>query len=146
MNPQEFLDLADEWSTGAREGEWRSAVSRAYYAAFHVARDLFRQGGFTVPQGDQAHAYLWLRLGNAGHPDVQRAGNDLNDLRRWRNRADYELARPFDQGVARDYVLLALGVTRLLETVRTTPTVLERVTDAVRTYERDVLGEVTWQP
>ena len=30
MNPRDFLELADEWLTGVREGEWRSAVSRAY--------------------------------------------------------------------------------------------------------------------
>ena len=40
MNPLEFLDLANDWSVGAREGEWRSSISRAYYAVFHVARDL----------------------------------------------------------------------------------------------------------
>jgi uncharacterized protein (UPF0332 family) len=37
MNPHDFLEVANEWLTGIREAEWRSAVSRAYYAAFHVA-------------------------------------------------------------------------------------------------------------
>jgi len=76
MNANAFLELAGEWCTGIREGEWRSAVSRAYFAAFHVARRILRQGGFVVPQGDRAHAYLWLRLANSGHPDVDQAGND----------------------------------------------------------------------
>ena len=66
MNPREFLDLAGEWAAGTREGEWRSAVSRAYYAAFHVARTLLQDCGFAVPAAEQAHAYLWLRLANAG--------------------------------------------------------------------------------
>ncbi len=70
MNANEFLELAGEWCTGAREGEWRSAASRAYYAAFHVARQILQQSGFNVPQGEQAHGYLWLRLANSGHPDV----------------------------------------------------------------------------
>jgi uncharacterized protein (UPF0332 family) len=91
MNPNEFLDVAAELLQGLAEGGWRSAVSRAYYSAFHVARRLLRQGGFVVPQGEQAHAYLYLRLGNAGQPDVVAAGRDLNFLRTVRNRADYDI-------------------------------------------------------
>src|SRR3954468_7630567 len=104
MNPREFLDLADEWSAGSREGEWRSAVSRAYYAAFHVARSLFLHCGFSVPPGDQAHGYQMVRLANAGHPDVQRVGNNLNDLRRVRNQADYDLSTSFTQRNSINYV------------------------------------------
>jgi uncharacterized protein (UPF0332 family) len=55
---KDFLILAELWITGTSEAEWRSAVSRAYYAAFHVARQLLRTLGFLVPRGDQAHAYL----------------------------------------------------------------------------------------
>jgi hypothetical protein len=79
MNPLDFLEVADELIGGMREADWRSAVSRAYYAAFHVARRLLQRCGFTVPDGDQAHAYLWLRLSNAGHPDVRQAGLDLRN-------------------------------------------------------------------
>ena len=80
MSPHDFLEVAGEWAVANREAEWRSAASRAYYAAFHVARQLLLQWGFVVPSADQAHAYLWLRLANAGHPDVNRAGNDLRYL------------------------------------------------------------------
>ena len=48
MNPHDFLEVANEWITGVREAEWRSAVSRAYYAAFHVARLLLERCGFSV--------------------------------------------------------------------------------------------------
>src|SRR5438105_181282 len=94
MNPEEFLELASEWVDGEREGEWRSAVSRAYYAAFHVASQLLTQAGFAVPDSERAHAYLWRRRANSGHPDVQRAGNDFAFLRSMRNRADYDMNRP----------------------------------------------------
>jgi uncharacterized protein (UPF0332 family) len=70
MNPHDFLEVANELVTGIREADWRSAVGRAYHAAFHVARNLFQLSGFSVPRGEQAHAYLWLRLTNSGHPDV----------------------------------------------------------------------------
>lgn len=68
IRAKEFLTLAETWVEGATEAEWRSAVSRAYYAAFHEARVLLRGLGFRVPRGDQAHAYLWLRLSNCGDP------------------------------------------------------------------------------
>src|SRR5712692_3941849 len=69
----DFLTLAETWIQGTTEAEWRSAVSRAYYAAFHEARQLVRDLGFVVPRADQAHAYLWLRLSNCGDPQVRLA-------------------------------------------------------------------------
>jgi uncharacterized protein (UPF0332 family) len=146
MNPHDFLDVAGEWAAGNREAEWRSATSRAYYAAFHVGRKLLLQSGFVVPQGEQAHAFLWLRLANAGHPDVQRAGNDLNYLRRARNAADYDLDRPFAQLAALDHVQLATDAAQLLEAVLSTATVVTQITDTIKAYEHDVLGQVTWKP
>src|SRR5918912_522186 len=61
MTGREFLPLAARLAAGGTEPEWRSAVSRAYYAAFHVARELFTDLGFTVPRAEQAHRYLTLR-------------------------------------------------------------------------------------
>jgi uncharacterized protein (UPF0332 family) len=146
MDPREFLELADEWSTGGREGEWRSAASRAYYAAFHAARIILGAMGFVVPRGDGAHQYLWRRLANCGHLDVQRAGNQLNDLRRVRNRADYDLGRPFPGRWAVARVLSATEVIDTLEAVRALPHLLTQITGAIRVYERTVLGQVTWHP
>src|SRR6266436_1986042 len=98
MKSRDFLTLAQRLVSESAEVSWRSAVSRAYYAAFHVARELLEDLGFVVPQGDRAHAYLWLRLSNSGDPLVVKTGRRLGDLRRWRNRADYDvrsyLSRP----------------------------------------------------
>ena len=146
MNPHDILDVADALATGATEAEWRSAASRAYYAAFHVARLLMRHCGFGVPHGDQAHGYLWLRLANCGHVDVQLAGDRLNELRRARNWADYDLDVFFDHTVALRRVQVATDVIQLLESVPTVPTVQTAITDAMRVYERDVLHDVTWHP
>jgi uncharacterized protein (UPF0332 family) len=146
MNPREFLDVADDLIAGSREADWRSAVSRAYYAAFHVARDLLLQCGFDVPRGDQAHIYLSRRLANSGHPDVENAGNDLNFLRALRNRADYDLDVPLLHATASGQVLAAETIIQLLETVPSAPAVQIQITDTMKIYERDVLGEVTWQP
>jgi len=62
MNGRDFLPLATRLAEGTTEADWRSAVSRAYYAAFHVARRLFFDLKFTVPRADRAHQYLVFRL------------------------------------------------------------------------------------
>ena len=54
----DLLRLAAKLSLGTTESEWRCAVSRAYYAAFHRGRDLLQSLGFEPPRGELAHAYL----------------------------------------------------------------------------------------
>jgi uncharacterized protein (UPF0332 family) len=145
MNPRDILDVATTLIAGMSEAEWRSAVSRAYYAAFHVARRLLLQCGFAVPRADQAHAYLWLRLANSGHVDVQNAGNRCSYLRGMRNWADYDLDRPFAHHPAFGQVQAAESTIQLLEAVSAEPVVRTLIRDAIKVYERDVLREVTWQ-
>ncbi len=145
MKARDFLNVAYELLEGNHESHWRSAVSRAYYAAFHAARDLLVQCGFTVPQEERAHAYLRMRLMNSGHPDVVQAGKWLDDLRKVRNRADYDLDHDFEHADAVNRVQQAADTLRLLEEAAALPTVCERITEAMRTYERDVLRDVTWR-
>jgi uncharacterized protein (UPF0332 family) len=146
MDPRDFLEVANALVVGITQAEWRSAVSRGYYAAFHVARRLLKNCGFSVPYLDQAHTYLSLRLANSGHVDVVRAGNELNYLRGSRNRADYDLNWPLGQSAAAGNVLTAESIIQLLELVEADALVRTRITDAMKIYERDVLGQVTWHP
>src|SRR4051812_44101916 len=81
MNPRDFLATARRLAASAAEADRRSAVSRAYYAVFHVAAALLRALRFGVPQADRAHGYLWLRLQNAGDPLVRGVGRLLKSLR-----------------------------------------------------------------
>jgi uncharacterized protein (UPF0332 family) len=145
MDPREFLNLAQQLSLATTEAAWRSAVSRAYYAAFHVARQLVEDLGFTVPRADRAHSYLWLRLSNCGEAWLQQAGRELNDLRRHRNEADYDLARSVRSGFARSHEQLATRIIRIFESAALEPT-RTQITDSMKIYERDVLKDVTWHP
>jgi hypothetical protein len=63
MTGRDFLTVAEQLAAGGTEAEWRSAISRAYYAAFHVGRELLEDLRFRVPHADRAHAYLSRRLG-----------------------------------------------------------------------------------
>jgi uncharacterized protein (UPF0332 family) len=143
--PPDFLLLAQQLAQATTEAAWRTAVSRAYYAAFHVARQLLEDLGFRVPQADRAHAYLWLRLCNCGDPQVERAGMKLNDLRRERNTADYYLGMAFRQTPAQRQPGNAASIIQVLESAALEPT-RSAITDAMKIYERDVLKDVTWHP
>jgi uncharacterized protein (UPF0332 family) len=145
MHGRDFLHLAQSLLSGSTEAEWRSAVSRAYYAAFHVARDLLLHCQFAVPRGEQAHGYLWLRLSNASAAAVIAAGRDLKSVRSSRNWADYDLGSPVVQLTAMAQVQIASNVIRILEAARQDP-VKTQITDAMKIYERDVLKTVTWHP
>jgi hypothetical protein len=145
MSGNDFLTLAVRLSAGSTEAEWRTAVSRAYYAAFHVARDLFTGMGFAVPQTDQAHHYLYVRLNNCGHAQLQQAAADLHTLRTLRNRADYELKRPHDPQATGNGLQLARAIIQTLALATVEPT-RTQVRDAIVNYERTVLHQVTWSP
>ena len=69
----------------------RTIVSRAYYAAYHLARAYTVELGF--PETDK-HRFLSDALSASGEPSVKQAGDLLRVLLRARGRADYELAKP----------------------------------------------------
>ena len=88
---------------------------------------------------------MWLRLANAGHPDVQIAGTHLNDLRGERDpRRIMTNHRPMRQATATKLVQTAEEVVRLDVAAVEPPR--SQVINAMIVYERDVLRDVTWQP
>lgn len=145
MDFRHYLALAATLAAGTTEAEWRSAVSRAYYATFHVARELLLSLGFRVPRGERAHGYLWLRLANAGVVHVRGAGNRLNDLRRQRNRCDYDAYPAWIQVMALNEIQTAQDIIQALDAATVDP-IRTQSTDAMKVYERDVLHDVTWHP
>lgn len=141
----DFLPLANRLPAASAEPEWRTAISRAYYAAFHVARQVLEELGFRVPWADRAHAYLTMRLNNCGDAQVQHAASDLHNLRSLRNQADYDLQRPIRQLVAIAQTQISQQIIQTLTLAKQEP-IRTSITDAMRVYERDVLRDVTWQP
>jgi len=90
---REYLDLARELA-GLRghgysqEAAKRSAVSRAYYAAFCWARNYAEKNlGFKPKRDSTDHVRLRNHLRNQGYPEL---ASDLNKLRGWRNACDYD--------------------------------------------------------
>jgi len=145
MNWRDFLLLAARLAAGTTEADWRTAVSRAYYATFHVARRLFADLNFTVPRAYRAHQYLVFRLSNCGESVVEQAGRNLETLRRLRNRADYDEVPALTQPQAVAAVQLAEGIIQVFDAATQEPA-RTRMRDAIVVYERDVLQDVTWRP
>lgn len=144
MDFRDFVLLAEALASGASEAEWRTAISRAYYGAFHVGCDFLREIGFAVPKADRAHAYAILRLSNSGDADLNQAGQRLSELRTLRNRADYEGRRRFESADAEQAVEASHEIIDSLDETRRDP-IRSDIMEAIKTYERDVLKETTWQ-
>jgi uncharacterized protein (UPF0332 family) len=144
IEPEDYLKLAERLVQESTEADWRTAISRAYYAAFHTGRGLLQDLGFRVPRAGQAHAYVWMRLSNCGEPTIAQAGGELNHLQGVRNRADYDFERDFDQADAQLVVRTARVLVQTLATGLVPPT-RAAITTAMRDYERTVLRSVTWQ-
>ena len=144
MTGREFLTLAMFLASRNDEAAWRSSISRGYYAAFHVARQLLDDLGFNVPHADRAHAYLWFRLQNTGVPSVDRAGNLLQDLRSERNTADYDLIPAIDRAAARRELQTAERIILALDAAAVEPIRSQMIT-AIRAYEA-AIGQVTFRP
>lgn len=72
----------------------RSVISRAYYAAFHVALEFLERIKVVVGQSPQAHVTVQHALNNSGDPNLAQVSSWLRTLYQERLAADYDLARP----------------------------------------------------
>jgi uncharacterized protein (UPF0332 family) len=90
MNPEDFIAVAKVLAADATEAHRRSAVSRAYYGAFHVVLYFLHSLGVLFPKAASAHEKVAYCLQNADNA-VLKAGRKLASLREMRNTADYRL-------------------------------------------------------
>jgi hypothetical protein len=86
--------LADDVETPYGEAASRTAVSRAYYYAFHHARDYARQtwGYRSPPRTADDHQQLAAAFEQRGRNDI---ADILNAVRHARNNCDYEPIFPY---------------------------------------------------
>lgn len=117
MEPRQFLYLAERLAEhGAYPVDFRSAISRAYYAAFHFGLILLREMGFSIVQNASAHEEIYQHLNNSGDDELAKAASKMNDLRTRRNHADYELNRA-DVEEKKNARMLVHQAARLIETI-----------------------------
>ncbi len=75
-----------------KEAMLRSTISRIYYAIFILARNFLRDKDkdTSIPTGGNVHTYVINKLVNSPDRRRRKSGTILYNLRRQRNRADYD--------------------------------------------------------
>ena len=93
--PLDFKTLAGILAPGSaplKDAKQRTAVSRAYYAAFLTARERLREVPHFGPvKRHGAHDNVLKALIRSGDPVLTPIGRTLSDLRDMREAADYDL-------------------------------------------------------
>jgi uncharacterized protein (UPF0332 family) len=86
----DFLDLAEELAARPNdEASARTAVSRAYYATFHIGRDFLVRAEIPRDRGRNAHVQVQREL----RKQSARIGQDLELLHFCRKQADYDTSQ-----------------------------------------------------
>ena len=87
VEPSDYLELANEWAQSDNPAVLRTAVDRAYYAAFLTVRDQLAAKGYgEFAASSRAHG----QVGDALSEVRSQHGEMLRILRRARNRLTYE--------------------------------------------------------
>lgn len=110
-----FIDLAAELSARNEEAATRSAVSRAYYGAFCLARDRATLDEYKKPD---VHRAVIDRYEQSPSGRERTVGQFLAELFRQRKKADYESGFQVDSAVARRAVEKARRVANHLDALR----------------------------
>ncbi len=121
MTGRDFIACADRLAQSSAEAELRSAVSRAYYGAFHEARTLLRDSGVGLPRTEQVHVKIGFCLRDCGHAIAAQAAKQLERLREQRKAADYDLddSRFVDSDKSQSEVARARRIADNLDRCRT---------------------------
>lgn len=85
MRAAEFQALAEQLLQGQTPAEIRSAISRAYYAAYHFGAEALGACGITIPRNASGHDQMYRYLHNSADTDAEEAAVSLHNLRARRN-------------------------------------------------------------
>lgn len=143
MDPIQFLRLAEALLRDhAHPAGWRSAVSRAYYAAHHVLREFIESAGVRVLRSAAAHADVWNHLLDTHDVELEEVGSALAELHRDRNVADYQLAKSDMQNeqIATVRVARARILIETIQRCRNDSTRYEQIKKAIQARHRILRG------
>lgn len=137
MNPREFNELAKKLANSRSPAEIRSAISRAYYAAFNVGLEIL--GGMDPKWKSLDHDKLPDYLQLSGDAEFQEIASRMDEFRTIRNSADYHMdnLKPEDRNTANLWCLHAEHIMKTLEDRGKGPN-RKRIVDALRDYERRI--------
>jgi uncharacterized protein (UPF0332 family) len=143
MDAVDFISLAGKLAASKNAGEaaYRTAVSRAYYGAFHLATSYLEELGFSAPRTANVHVFVQHHLNGSGQPSACTAASLLGDLHAARNRADYQLSHPAagSQSVAKLCVETAHEIQAALVACTQSP-IREQVRSGITAYVQRLAG------
>ena len=140
MNPRAFLELARRLLVNEpNPAGFRSAIGRAYYAAFNVAAEFLKGVDCEVHEDAKGHKQAYFRLNNSGDSLLSEVASYLDDLRSERNVADYRLGKPHveQEGVVRYWLEMASRIITELDTCNTTDQRKNSVKTAIKEYMKN---------
>ncbi len=80
MNAADYIAFAGKIAaTYSEAASCRSAISRAYYGAFHLAKSFLDRIGSRAPRNAGTHVFVQQLLTNCGNPRAAEAGFLLGD-------------------------------------------------------------------
>ena len=109
--------LAEDLLNQTEESYFRSAVSRAYYGAFCIARNVI---GFKDSTGANIHWEVINEYRSSSDKNERNIGRILDKLRRARNNADYNEDKPVTKDIAERSVISAKYILTSMEMPRET--------------------------
>jgi uncharacterized protein (UPF0332 family) len=86
----EFYKLAQELLALGEESHLRTAVGRAYYFVFHLARTRLIDNQFVIYPGQDSHKQVWEKYIGSPDPHCIKLGEMGKRLKGKRETADYE--------------------------------------------------------
>ncbi len=126
MDAKQFQLLASRLvEHGAYPAEFRSAISRSYYAAFHVGLEFLNEMGLSIKDNALAHNEVYWHFNNSGDEDLKKIGTKIGELRTKRNHADYKLKRT-DVETKENAKLHVLSAERIIESIKKCSQVKDR--------------------
>jgi len=123
-------------ASSADEAQLRAAISRAYYSAFHLAKEYLASLGAKLGNNDGEVQRFLLEC---GHPRAQIAGRRLTDLHSFRIKADYDLRASSvgTPGVARQCVELANDIDAVLKELNAAAD-RQQIKSGIEAYRRKI--------
>lgn len=104
MEPCDFHKTAELLKDCVEESHRRTSISRSYYGVFLYFREFFAKNGLTKQKKKKqdSHAFVCNCLQFCQVKGVPKVAVLLNNLRQWRQDADYDLDKTFSDVDAND--------------------------------------------
>ena len=139
MDPRDLNQLAKRLADEGGPAEYRTAINRAYYAAYNTAVELLIQSGCVLPATAGCHREVREHLEHSGDPVIIASAKRLRELYNRREAADYRMSdlvaedRRFSEGA----VTIAGKVISALDEIRQGPSLrLQAVERSLQTWNR----------